>query len=278
MRTALLIPLLLLAQTALGDWLPDHTPVPGGVAVIDLGSAADPAPATVTYDGTPVMVRASGDRWKAVVGISLDTEPGMHALAAGRRSVQFRIRDTQYEEQRITLRNKRQVNPEERDLERIRRELARMEAARTGWSEDAPGSLTMTLPVEGRLSSPFGLRRFFNDQPRRPHSGLDIANDTGTPVKSPIAGKVVDVGNYFFNGKTVLVDHGQGLVTMYCHLNAIQVRQGDRLEGGQVLGTVGATGRVTGPHLHWSVYLNGNAVNPALFLPDTALPSNPDSP
>jgi murein DD-endopeptidase MepM/ murein hydrolase activator NlpD len=121
-------------------------------------------------------------------------------------------------------------------------------------------------PVNGPLSSPFGLRRFFNGEERNPHSGLDFAAKTGTPIKTPAAGKVILTGNYFFNGKTVFVDHGQGLISMFCHLSQIDVTVGDELSRGAVLGKVGSTGRATGPHLHWNVSLNDARVDPSIFI------------
>ena len=146
--------------------------------------------------------------------------------------------------------------------------MAEQSAANRGYRAGVtPSNLLLDRPVNGgRLSSPFGLRRFFNGQERNPHSGLDFAVPSGTPIKAPAAGVVVLVGDYFFNGKTVFLDHGQGFVSMFCHMSAIDVKVGDEVPRGGGGGQGGATGAATGPHLHWNVSLNDARVDPAIFI------------
>jgi len=254
---------------SLAGELPDSTPVPGGIAVIEL-PASDTLP-RVSYKGKPIMVLTSGNVYSAVVGLSLATKPGTHTLKikyAGKASatLDFTVIEKTYSSQHITLKNKRMVNPEKRDMERIGREQRRIKKALATWDERIPDTLHFSLPIEGPVSSPFGLKRFFNEQARKPHSGLDLAAAEGTPITAPAGGRIVDIGDFFFNGNTVFIDHGQGLVTMYCHMSRIDVKPGQIVKGGDVIGAVGKTGRVTGPHLHWGVSLNDARVDPMLFL------------
>lgn len=241
-------------------------PVPGGVAVVPLPDTE--APAKVRYQGKPVLtVREDGKRWIAVVGIPLTAKPGTQHIETERgERLAFTIRPREYEAQHITLRNQQQVTPDAARLKRIQRELDEQLAAYRQFSARQPSNLLFDRPVDGRLSSAFGLRRFFNGEERNPHSGLDFAVPSGTPIKAPAAGRVILVGDYFFNGKTVFVDHGQGLISMFCHLSAIDVKVGDELARGGHVGKVGATGRATGPHLHWNVSLNDARVDPAIFI------------
>ena len=254
---------------ALAIELPEVASVPGGVAVIELPAYETPPRATL--NGKPVMVLANGSNYTAVVGLPLATKPGTHTLnikdASGKVVTRnFTVTDKTYQSQHITIKNKRMVNPEKRDMERIGREQRQIKKALASWHEHSPETLRFLLPVEGPVSSPFGLKRFFNEQARNPHSGLDLAAAEGTPIKAPASGRIADTGDFFFNGNTVFIDHGQGLVTMYCHMSHIDVEPGQEVAAGEVIGAVGKTGRVTGAHLHWGVSLNDARVDPMLFL------------
>lgn len=246
-----------------------NKPVPGGVAVVDLGNSAQAPKAT--YQGKPVLVVKEQDaRWLAIVGVPLTVKPGSQQIVAkdakGSRNLDFVVGSKKYPEQRITLKNQRQVNPEPDDLKRIEGELAVQLQAYRSFSPGTPSNLLLDKPVAGPLSSKFGVRRFFNGEERNPHSGLDFAVPAGTPIKAPAAGKVILTGNYFFNGNTVFVDHGQGFISMFCHMSKIDVKVGDVVPRGGVVGKVGSTGRATGPHMHWNVSLNDARVDPAIFI------------
>ncbi len=259
-----------LLAAALAAAAPDHAPWPGGIAVIDVGPTEAPRP-IVEFDERRVLVTRSGDRWMAAVGIPLDAPTGEMSIRVNTaRNIAFQVREHAYREQRLTVKDRKYVSPDEDQLERIGRERKIIDSALGNWRDVDVDSLLLAPPVDGRRSSSFGLRRFFNDQPRSPHKGMDIAASEGTLIAAPGTGIVTAIGDYFFNGKTVIIDHGQGFVTMYCHLSNVSVDEGQRLVAGEAIGAVGATGRVTGPHLHFGTYLNGTAVDPALLLQTVA--------
>ena len=249
---------------------PSPGAVPGGIY-----RWSRPLGATeLRFNTRPVLVRDG----EALVGLPLSQPLGRatitYRLGDKTGSHVFEVGDKAYTEQHITLKNREMVNPNPEQLARIRRESRRQGALYLAFSDRAPPQNGFLRPLEGPVSSLFGHRRFFNGEPRNPHSGLDIAAPTGAEIRAPADADVTLVDNLYYNGKTIFLDHGQGLITMYCHLSEPLVNEGETVEQGQVIGLVGATGRVTGPHLHWSVSLNGYRVDPQsmmrLLAPDAA--------
>lgn len=263
--------------------LPVESAVPGGVKILDLGSVETlgARPPIVEAGGNRVLVVSDGTEWQAVVGIPLAAPVGPRSVTlrlptAGahegassgppaERTLEFTVSEKTYASQSLKV-APGQVNLSRRDLARAKREAARIGAALDHWSDSAPETLRFAAPVPGVRSSSFGMRRIFNGEARNPHTGMDIAAASGTPVVLPLAGRVLDTGDFFFTGNTVLIDHGRGFISLYCHLSEIAVKAGQRLVAGTRLGAVGQTGRATGPHLHWALSLNHTWVDPALFL------------
>ena len=267
--------------------LPTQKAVPGGVVLLTLTRPAagdsDSAPPKAYFGDAPVMVvpRGSGHKgqWLAIVGIPLAQATGaaqlrVEGLGADSQLREFQVQPAHYRTQRLTVAPSK-VDLSGDDLKRSEAEHAHIHAQLSTYSSGVPATLRMHAPVPGVRSSSFGLRRFFNGEARDPHSGMDIAAAQGEPVHAAATGVVIDTGNYFFSGNTVMIDHGSGLITLYCHLSKIGVQAGQRVEVDQVIGAVGATGRVTGPHLHFGVVLNRVSVDPALFLPAAAGASRP---
>ena len=247
--------------------------VPGGVVRLSLGPAAQPPAAFAdAAQQIPLLVLGDMIEWTAVVGIPLSAPLGAAHITARAtadspaRQVAYTVLDKRYREQRLSV-APRTVDLSPENQARYERERDHQAVVMATFSTPLPERLAMQVPTPGRRSSSFGLRRVFNGQARNPHSGMDIAAATGTPVNAPLPGKVIDTGDYFFNGQTVWLDHGGGLLSMVCHLSAINAQVGDVVQTGQRIGAVGATGRATGPHLHWGVMLNRSMVDPALFLP-----------
>ena len=272
LRALLALSLVLPWLATPAQTLPRTAAVPGGVVQVPLGPGVAP-PRVWVGEGEaerPALVVGSPEQWSAVVGVALSASaPGTVSLRVerdGQATAQgVAIADKAYATQTLKVAPKH-VDLSAADEARYQREAAHAKQIMRTFSAAAPTTLTMRAPVPGPHSSSFGLRRVFNGQSRNPHSGMDIAAASGVPVVAPMAGTVIDTGDYFFNGQTVWLDHGQGLLSMVCHLSTIGVKVGDMLKAGDSVGKVGATGRATGPHLHWSINLNGAMVDPALFL------------
>lgn len=262
-RNFVLASLLLWATAAMAEL--QHSPWPGGIALLEVGADASKQP-SVEFNGKPALVYFSDGLWRAAIGIPLDTPAGTVAITVDDAQIEFDVAPHTYREQRLTVKNQSYVTPSEAELQRIGEERTTIDAALQNYRESTLDAIELEAPVGGSQSSSFGLRRFFNDQPRSPHKGMDIAAPEGRAITAPRDGIVTATGEYFFNGNTVIVDHGQGLVTMYCHLSEIATQTGNRVSTGDRLGAVGATGRVTGPHLHFGTYLNGTAVDPSILL------------
>ena len=183
------------------------------------------------------------------------------------------IQAQDFGESRITITNDSLVNLNDQDRERTIKESAMIQKALKSYSKDMLSSFNFINPVEGIISSRYGKKRFINGSPRSPHLALDIAAPEGTKIISPENGKVILVGDFFYSGKYVIIDHGHGLLSSYSHMSKVSVSKNDIVMKGQKIGEVGSTGRVTGPHLHWTVYYENVRINPESLLKENYLES-----
>ena len=265
---AILFILILLTSHSVHAF-PEQALVPGGIALLQLPHYKQDT--KVYFEDKRIAVFPHKNTWVAMAGIGLSTKPGDYEFSirqADGLSVNSKITVAykKYDEQHLTIKNKRKVNPNKDDSKRIAAESKRKKKAKTLFIETRP-NVDFIWPVTGRISSIFGLRRFFNEQERRPHGGLDIAADEGTPIKATADGTVIDSGDFFFSGNMIFINHGQGIISLYAHLSEIDVKPGDIVKQGDIIGKVGQTGRVTGPHLHFSIFTNQTAIDPVFMLP-----------
>ncbi len=218
------------------------------------------------------------DRWITIIGADLDMSPGDHPatvsfhFADGRNEERreiVRVTDKSFPITRLTV-EPRFVELSPENLARANRESRRLGAVFRTVTPEILWREPFDVPIPEGEGSNFGHRRVFNDQPRNPHSGADISATTGTPVSAANRGRVIVTGDFFFNGNTVILDHGLGIYSMYLHLSRIDVAEGDIADKGATVGLVGATGRVTGPHLHWGFRIQNARVDPFSLtrLPD----------
>jgi hypothetical protein len=214
-----------------------------------------------------LITDSSGTVWKGFLAADLQEEPGHYKVIVDtshpvdRKEFEIEIVDKDYGVRNLTL-PKEMVDLNEETLKRVRKEYAVINTIWEAPVSDPFWSDFFMRPVDGEVVGPFGRRSIINDQPRSPHSGVDLRGAEGTPVKAANEGKVVLTSRHFFSGNSIYVDHGGGIISMYFHLKEIKVKQDDMVHKGQVIGFVGSTGRSTGPHLHWGVRINGARVNP----------------
>ncbi len=180
--------------------------------------------------------------------------------------VPIKINKKDFGESRITILDVSKVNLSEEDSQRAYKESQLIRESLNSYSTDIKPSLKFISPVDGIISSRYGKQRYINDQPRSPHLALDIAAAEGTEIIAPAPGKVILVGDFFYSGNYLILDHGFGLLSSYSHMSKIHVQAGDYLNQRDIIGEVGSTGRVTGPHLHWSVYLEKKRINPESLI------------
>lgn len=256
--------------------LPKEENVPGGVAVIKLPkkyNQQSTAP-SVYFQEVKVAVLKKGKNadanWYAIVGIPLTLQTGIAMLEARQGNVrdliQFEVVDKAYTEEKLFFKENTLVTPDPVLAAKIEKESKHLESVFSSWSDKALESFQLKIPVKGRISGEYGSKRILNGELRSQHKGLDFAAPVGTEILAAQSGKVIDVGSYIMTGNTVVLDHGQGFKTIYCHLDSVNVKLGEMLEAHQKLGTVGKTGRATGAHLHFGVSLNNVRVSPKLFF------------
>ena len=243
---------------------------PGEVVLVEIPSEPTLEGVTLQWQAQDIQMAPADSGWFALLGIDLDVEPGSYEVNAvfqyvdmqRRQTIPMTVTSKEYRTTRLTVEPKYvELSPanQARSAQDRKRIDAAYEttAAEPYWTED------FIVPIPGVTGGRnFGHRRVFNDQPRAPHSGADLKAATGAKIFATNRGKVLLTGDFFFNGKAVFVDHGMGVLSMYLHLSEILVNEGQLLERGELLGLAGATGRVTGPHLHWGVRVTNARVDP----------------
>jgi murein DD-endopeptidase MepM/ murein hydrolase activator NlpD len=218
----------------------------------------------------PMMLTEGGLKGTGLLGIDLETQPGRYPLKVTALSADgetFALEETlivtgkEFPTRRLNVEEK-YVSPSPAVLARIRREREMVDAIFASLTPEQIWDGPFRMPVPGAVISEFGKRSIYNGQSRSPHAGVDFRGRTGTPVRAPNAGRVVLAASLYYSGKTIIIDHGMGLYSYFGHMSAFSVKNGEMVRINQVIGKIGATGLVTGPHLHWTVRLAGTRIDP----------------
>jgi murein DD-endopeptidase MepM/ murein hydrolase activator NlpD len=262
---------LLLAPPSISISATSRSLQPGELVLLSITGPERADPIRVRVFDRDVAAYPAGDReWRALIGIDLDVKPGTYPItveagARARATYDLVVKRRIFRTRRLTV-NEAFVTPPPSEQERIDREAALLAAVWNAPAAERLWSTPFVRPVPQEANSAFGTRSIFNGKPRNAHGGADFLSPAGTPIHSPNAGRVAVARDLYFSGNTVIIDHGMGLFSMLAHLSAIDVHEGERITPGQILGRVGATGRVTGPHLHWAVRASGARVDPLSLL------------
>jgi murein DD-endopeptidase MepM/ murein hydrolase activator NlpD len=259
---------------------------PGELVVLTIAAPASTSVRVRAFDRDIAPIARSDHTWTALVGIDLDAKPGTHRVVVdsndGEHAVyELAVKPRRFPTRRLTV-NPDFVTPPASEQARIEREAALLHEVYNATASEALWHAPFVRPVPQAANSAFGTRSVFNGLPRNAHGGADFLSPAGERVHAPNAGRVVVAQNLYFSGNTVIIDHGLGLFSTLAHLSAFDVREGDHVTAGQLVGRVGATGRVTGPHLHWAVRVAGARIDPlsllAMLGQDGAKPTNIDQP
>jgi murein DD-endopeptidase MepM/ murein hydrolase activator NlpD len=244
---------------------------PGQAVVVDIPFEPELEAVTLVWQAQEIQMAPADAGWFALLGVDLDVTPGPYEVDAvfryagnrqERRRFALTVMAKEYPTTRLAVEPK-YVELSPANQERAAQEKKRINAAYATTAAEPYWTDVFIVPIPGVIGGRnFGHRRMFNDQPRAPHSGADLTATTGAEVRATNRGRVVLTGDFFFNGNAVFVDHGMGVLSMYLHLSSILVEEGQLLERGELLGLAGATGRVTGPHLHWGIKATGARVDP----------------
>jgi hypothetical protein len=256
--------------------LSDSTPGPGDVVRLDVvcGCEATSATAKVFGKDVPLFPTGDGGQWSGLIGVDLAVTSGTYPVTIAVDDLETGSTTTiadlvvgtkSFPVRRLSV-PARFVELPESVIARIQDESHRLDTLFHSATQPRQWRGPFQAPANGPISGNFGARSVFNGQPRSPHSGLDFRSGAGAPVTAPAAGVVALADSLYFTGNTVVIDHGLGLYSLLAHLSKFTIKDGDRVRRGQIVGFVGATGRVTGPHLHWTVRLNGARVDPRSLI------------
>jgi len=245
---------------------PEYLNVPGGIFFHEI--PVEKFKSGIFINNTRILTKQVNDKFYLIYGIPYGTPPGNQSInivdRVSENTVNFFLKKRIVEKQYIKV-SKKYSEPSSSDVKRIIKEQEILKSHRNTWSSVNP-DINFIYPVEGIITGVFGTERYYNGKKGRYHNGIDIAAKMNDSIVAPSAGRVIVVGDFFYNGKFIYIDHGKGLLSIFIHLNEILVKKGESVKKGDEIGKIGTSGRSTGPHVHWSVMLNQTYIDPMIFI------------